>query len=65
MNSWTVCYPKRLDSLMNIHTTVIMCMDPPSLRKLSIECLTIGRHLVNACWIQFCVSSIENVLEYR
>ncbi len=31
MNSWKVCYPKRLDSLMTLHTAAIMCMDYPSL----------------------------------
>ncbi len=30
MNSWKVCYPKRLDSLMNSDTLVIIiCMDSP------------------------------------
>ncbi len=27
MNSWKVCYPKRLDSSVNLYTAVIMCMD--------------------------------------
>ncbi len=36
MNSWKVCYPKRLDSSMNIHTAVIVCMDSPSLRQFHL-----------------------------
>ncbi len=31
MNHWKVCYPKGLDSLMNLHTAVIICIDSPSL----------------------------------
>ncbi len=33
MNSWKVSYTKRLDSLMNLHTAVIMCIDSPSLTQ--------------------------------
>ncbi len=36
MNSWKVCYPKHLDSSINLHTAVIMCMDSPSLNNFHL-----------------------------
>ncbi len=48
------CYPKRLDSLMNLHIPVIMCKDSPSLKWWFLFSSYWGVILAWLClWISF------------